>query len=156
MKKIIAIVMALVMMMAISVPAFAEKTLNAAAQAGDTTVLVDGTTTEGDGTYSVTIPATINLAWGDTAATDTYEITSQLVTGKLVKVTLAKSKDLTNADGETIAFTATDATTGVAADEVVNDESHEFNLAIDAAAWDVVSIAAYEGTISFTAELVDA
>ena len=141
MKKIIAIMMALVMMMAIAVPAFAEKTLDAATQAGDTTVLVDGTTTQGDGTYSVTIPATINLTWGDTAAEDDYEITSQLVTGKRVKVTLEKTKDLTNADGETIAFTATDATDGKAADEVVTDEVHKFNLAINAAAWTTVSIA---------------
>ena len=155
MKKFIAIMMALVMMMAIAVPAFAGE-LNSAANAGDTTVLVDGTTTQGDGTYSVTIPATINLSWGDTAAADDYEITSQLATNKRVKVTLAKSKDLTNANNETIAFTATDATDGISDAPVVTDEVHAFNLAIDANAWTVVSIAAYEGTISFTSELVDA
>ena len=156
MKKIIAIMMVLVMMMAIAVPAFAEKTLNSTTNAGDTTVLVDGTTTQGEGTYSVTIPAAINLTWGDTAAEDDYEITSQLVTGKRVKVTLAKSKDLTNADGETIPFTVTDTTDGEAADEVVTDEAHKFNLAIGENAWKTVSIAAYEGTISFTAVVIDA
>ncbi len=156
MKKIIAIVMVLVMMMAIAVPAFAEKKLDSATQAGDTTVIVDGTTTQGDGTYSVSIPAEINLTWGDTTAKDEYTITSQLATGKRVQVTLEKSKDLTNADGETIAFTATDATDGKTADEVVTDEVHEFNLAIDENAWKAVSIAAYSGTISFTAGLVNA
>ena len=155
MKKIIAIVMALVMMMAITVPAFAG-TLNSATQSGDTTVLVDGAATEGDGTYSVTIPAAINLTWGDTAKADDYEITSQLATNKRVKVTLAKSKDLTNANNETIAFTATDATDGISDAPVVTNEVHAFNLAIEADAWTTVSIAAYEGTISFAAELVDA
>ena len=155
MKKIIAIVMALVMMMAITVPAFAA-TLDSATQSGDTTVLVDGAATEGDGTYTVTIPAAINLTWGDTAKADDYEITSQLATNKRVKVTLAKSKDLTNANNETIAFTATDATDGISDAPVVNNEVHAFNLAIEADAWTTVSIAAYEGTISFSAELVDA
>ncbi len=155
MKKIIALVMALVMMMAITVPAFAG-TLNSATQSGDTTVLVDGAATEGDGTYSVTIPAAINLTWGDTEKADEYTITSQLATNKRVKVALAKSKDLTNANNETIAFTATDATNGLSRAPVVKDEGHTFNLAIEEDAWKTVSIAAYEGTISFSAELVDA
>ena len=156
MKKIIAIVMALVMMMAVAVPAFAATIGSATEQSGDTTVLVDGTTTQGDGTYTVTIPAAINLSWGDTAKADDYEITSQLATNKRVKVTLAKSKDLTNANNETIAFTATDATDGISDAPVVKDEVHAFNLTIEENAWKTVSIAAYEGTISFTTELVDA
>ena len=69
---------------------------------------------------------------------------------------LAKAKDLTNAANETIEFAVADATTGIANSAVVNSEAHTFNLTIDAGEWAAASIAAYEGTITFTAELVDA
>ncbi len=154
MKKIIAIMMALVMMMAIAVPAFAG-TLNSAANTGDTTVIVDGTQGIGDGTYSVTIPATVNLTWGNDGA-DEYSITSHLVSGKRVKVTLAKSKDLTSAANNVIEFTAADATTGLSAAEVVTDEAHAFDITITSGAWDAVPYDVYEGLISFSSEVVDA
>ncbi len=154
MKKILAIMMAIVMMMAIAVPAFAG-TLNSATNAGDTTVIVDGTAGVGDGTWSVTIPATVNLTWGQNGSDD-YEITSQLVSGKRVQVTLAKSKDLTSDAGEVIVFTATDATNGKSAAEVVTDEAHAFDITVADGAWDAVPYDVYEGQISFTAEVVDA
>lgn len=155
MKKLISVVLALVMMMAICVPAFAA-TLNATTQSGNSTVLVDGVSDKGDGTYSVEIPASVDLTWGDTTKADEYKITSQVQTEKRVKVALAKAKDLTNAANETIEFAVADATTGIANSAVVNNEAHTFNLTIDASEWAAASIAAYEGTITFTAELVNA
>lgn len=155
MKKIISVALALVMMMAVMVPAFAA-TLDVNTQSGSSTVLVDGVADKGDGTYSVEIPASVDLIWGDTTKAGEYKITSQVQTDKRVKVTLAKSKDLTNAANETIEFAVADATTGVAGGAVVNNEVHAFNLTIDASEWAVASIAAYEGTITFTAELADA
>ena len=154
MKKIIAIVMALVMMMAVAVPAFAGE-LNSTVNNGDTTVIVDGKSNIGDGTYSVTIPATVNLTWGNDGA-DEYSITSQLVSGKRVKVTLAKSKDLTSDANNVIAFTATDATDGKSAAEVVKDEVHAFNITIADGAWEAVPYDVYEGQISFSSSVVDA
>ncbi len=156
MKKILAIAMAIVMMMAIAVPAFATKTLNTATTAGDTTVLVDGTNGGNyDGSYTVTIPASVTLTWGDDGV-GTYTINSQLATGKRVQVTLAKSEDLTNAAGKTIEFTATDTTNGQSKAEVVADEGHDFDITVTPGAWDLVPYDAYEGQISFTAEIVDA
>ena len=155
MKKVISVVLALVMMMAVMVPAFAA-TLDVNTQSGNSTVLVDGITDKGDGTYSVEIPASVDLIWGDTTKEGTYKITSQVQTDKRVKVTLAKAKDLTNAANETIEFAVADATTGIANSAVVNNESHTFNLTIDASEWAAASIATYEGTITFTAELADA
>ncbi len=156
MKKILALAMALVMMMAVAVPAFAEE-LNSNVNTGDTTVIVDGTNGGElkDGNYTVTIPATVNLTWGNDGA-DEYSVTSQLVTGKRVKVELAKSVDLTNAAGKTIAFTATDATDGLSASEVVNDEVHAFDITVASTAWTAVPFDVYEGQISFTASVVDA
>lgn len=155
MKKVISVVLALVMMMAVMVPAFAA-TLDVNTQSGNSTVLVDGITDKGDGTYSVEIPASVDLIWGDTTKAGEYKITSQVQTDKRVKVTLAKAKDLTNAANETIEFAVADATTGIANSAVVNNESHTFNLTIDASEWAAASIATYEGTITFTAELADA
>ncbi len=154
MKKIIAIAMALAMMMAICVPAFAAD-LNATTSNGDTTVIVDGTGVQNGGEYTVTIPASVNLTWGNDGA-DEYVVNSQLLTGKRVKVTLAKSVDLTSAAGEVIPFTATDATTGISADEVVVDEAHAFDITVEADAWTAVPYDVYEGQISFTSEVVDA
>lgn len=155
MKKVISVVLALVMMMAVMVPAFAA-TLDVNTQSGNSTVLVDGVKDKGDGTYSVEIPASVDLIWGDTTKEGTYKITSQVQTDKRVKVTLAKAKDLTNAANETIEFAVADATTGIANSAVVNNEAHAFNLTIDASEWAAASIATYEGTITFEAELVNA
>lgn len=155
MKKVISVVLALVMMMAVMVPAFAA-TLDVNTQSGNSTVLVDGVKDKGDGTYSVEIPASVDLIWGDTTKAGEYKITSQVQTDKRVKVTLAKAKDLTNAANETIEFAVADATTGIANSAVVNNEAHAFNLTIDASEWAAASIATYEGTITFTAELADA
>ena len=155
MKKVISVVLALVMMMAVMVPAFAA-TLDVNTQSGNSTVLVDGITDKGDGTYSVEIPASVDLIWGDTTKEGTYKITSQVQTDKRVKVTLSKAKDLTNAANETIEFAVADATTGIANSAVVNNEAHAFNLTIDASEWAAASIATYEGTITFEAELVNA
>ena len=155
MKKVISVVLALVMMMAVMVPAFAA-TLDVNTQSGNSTVLVDGITDKGDGTYSVEIPASVDLIWGDTTKEGTYKITSQVQTDKRVKVTLSKAKDLTNAANETIEFAVADATTGIANSAVVNNEAHAFNLTIDASEWAAASIATYEGTITFAAELADA
>lgn len=157
MKKIISIALALVMMTVVCVPAFAA-TLDATTNSGNATVQVDGITDKGEGTYSVEIPASVDLTWGDTTKAGEYKITSQVQTAKRVKVTLEKAKDLINTGDatETIEFAVADATTGVASKAVVNAEAHAFNLTIDASEWDAASIAAYEGTITFTAELADA
>lgn len=155
MKKIISVVLALVMMMVVTVTAFAA-TLDVNTQSGSSTVLVDGVKDKAEGTYLVEIPASVDLTWGDTTKAGEYKITSQVQTEKRVKVTVEKAKDLTNAANETIEFTVADTTTGIANSAVVNNESHEFNLTIDASEWTAASIAAYEGTITFTAELVNA
>ena len=92
MKKIIAIVMALVMMMAVTVPAFAidKDTAKEAdgSQKGSATVAT--TTSDTDATYSVTYPASTTIAWGDTAAKNVnYAVTSQLPIGAALKVSVA-------------------------------------------------------------------
>ncbi len=155
MKKIIAIVMALVMMMAVAVPAFAAE-LTDAANNGDTLVVVDGTAGNiGDGTYTVTIPAVVNLTWGNDGS-DEYQIDCQLLTGKRVKVEIAGVEALKSAAGNEIVFAAADTTTGLSASEVVTDEAHAFEITVDENAWNAVPYDVYEGSISFASSVVDA
>lgn len=157
MKKIISIVMAVVMMMAVMVPVFAaDLTINNTS--GEATVKVDGIDDMGEGSYTVSIPATIDVLWGKDGL-DSYYITNQLQTGKKVKVTLANTKDLTNVNdaNETIVFEVTDQTDGLSASSVVIDkEEHKFDITIAADEWAKASISDYSGTITFTSEIVDA
>ena len=157
MKKTISIVMAVVMMMAVMVPVFAaDLTINNTS--GEATVKVDGIDDMGEGSYTVSIPATIDVLWGKDGL-DSYYITNQLQTGKKVKVTLANTKDLTNVNdaNETIVFEVADQTDGLSASAVVIDkEEHKFDITIAADEWAKASISDYSGTITFTSEIVDA
>ena len=152
MKKILAIAMAIVMMMAIAVPAFAGE-ISVSGNTGDTYVKVAGSSATSS--FLVEIPAEINLNWGNNG-TGTYKITSQLETGKVVKVGATVAKVLTSGSN-TIAFTlAGDVTDVKANSEVVKEEPHNFEVVVAADAWAAAPIADYEGTITFTAEVVDA
>ncbi len=91
MKKIIAIVMALVMMMAVTIPVFAADPppiTKDTAQSGQATVST--TTSDTDATYSVTYPAATTIAWGNTNPVNVnYAVTSQLPIGATLKVSVA-------------------------------------------------------------------
>ena len=157
MKKIISVVLALVMMMAVMVPAFAADIVSPDTT-GNAIVSVDGVASEGAGSYTVSIPASVNFNWKDVETTGTYTIKSQVQTNSRVQVTVTKSKDLTNINDatETIAFSVADATSK-ATKAVVTAEQHSFKLTIDNTNdWQTKTIAKYEGTITFEAELVNA
>ena len=126
MKKIIAIVMALVMMMAVTVPAFAA--VEGGSNAGSDTIISTKTTKE-DGSdpawYTVTIPATQEIFWEATTTDIEYVINSQLATGDFVKVTVADADDayLMTKDGSnaTLAYAITDAEYTASAEVVVDE-----------------------------------
>ena len=155
MKKIIAIVMALVMMMAIAVPAFAA--VEGGSNSGSDTIITTKTTKE-DGSdpvwYTVTIPATQEIFWEATTTDIEYKINSQLATGDFVKVTVAGS-GLLKKDGSTatLAYAITDAEYTASAEVVVNEED---TVTIDTtnAAWATVPVDTYSDTLTFTAEIL--
>ena len=161
MKKIIAIVMALVMMMAICVPAFAAVT--GGSNAGNDTIINTDTKkdTDNDGIgdtevawYTVTIPATQEIFWEATTTDIEYKINSQLATGDFVKVTVAGS-GLLKKDGSTatLAYAITD-TEYTATAEVVVDEADTVTIDTTNAAWATVPVDKYSDTLTFTAEIV--
>ena len=158
MKKIIAIAMALVMMMAIAVPAFAAVT--GGSNAGSDTI-INTLTTKEDGSdptwYTVTIPAAQEIFWEATATEIEYTINSQLATGDLVKVSVADADDkyVMTKEGSTatLTYSITDKEYTASA-EVIVDEVDTVTIDTTNAAWKTVPVDAYSDTLTFTAEIV--
>ena len=158
MKKVISLVMALVMMMAVMVPAFAAE-LNANVQSGEATVITDTSAITGDGTYTVTYPATMNIVWGTTTTNFDYKVTSQLKTGKLVNVVVADTGDglnMVNADNATLAYTLGGVVNGTTTNPVVTDATFNYSINVETSAWDAAAIDTYSDTLTFTSIVVDA
>ena len=159
MKKIIAIVMALVMMMAITVPAFAATIGSASEQSGDATVITDTSGIVGDGTYTVTYPATMSLTWGAETTGFQYSVTSQLKTGKCVSVEIldkdANGLVMVNADGATLAYALGGTISATTSAPVVTDEAFDYSVDVAKAAWDAAAFDTYQDTLTFSSEVVD-
>lgn len=150
MKKIIAIAVAIVMMMAVAVPAFAaDKTINTSG-ANDTTTIKTNTDAIGAGSFTVTIPAEVEIYWG-TASTDVnYSVTSQLETGKGVKVTVAGNGTMKNTANAELAYTLADTEFKTTA-PVVTDAAAAVKVNVTDDAWAAASIDTYSDTLTFTA-----
>ena len=161
MKKILAIAMALVMMMAICVHAFAA--VEGGSNTGSDTIINTDTKkdTDNDGIgdteaawYTVTIPATQTLPWEAVSTDIEYAVASQLKTGEAVKVTVKDADDdykMTAAGGsldytlENATFTANSAVFDGTASVIVKVASNE---------WKSAAIDNYTDTLTFTAEIV--
>ena len=155
MKKIIAIVMALVMMMAVTVPAFAADITKDTAQAGQATVAT--TTDETDATYTVTYPAAFTFAWDDTATKDAnYTVTSQLPIGASLKVSVAADNDAkmtsTTATNYSLTYTLAGGIAEKTFNEINNNEGPDEDITISIAQeqYDAAVPAVYQGTVTYT------
>lgn len=165
MKKIISIALALVMMMAITVPAFATQT----AVEGGNNVDVETSYTEAtDTSYTVEIPATVSVVWNDTTtAYDVgYTVTSQLLVGASIKVAVNYDSDTddTNngvmvADGTEKKLTYTLVGAGETTFGEVNDGAKASDVGgtdatITVAGFSDAPVGTYTGTITYTVEYV--
>ena len=143
MKKIISVLLAVAMLAALTVPAFAaEITKDSAEQSAEVDVVTKTTNTDGEDAYSytVTIPASFEFDWGDTAAKDaTYTVTSQLLLGASLDVSVAAD------NGGTMAATGTDKTLSFNLTNAVSTHFTEVNNGAEPTAKPMVSIASYEG-----------
>ncbi len=158
MKKVLSLALALVMILAVTIPAFAID-LNAGTPAGNTQVLVDGIADMGEGSYTVTIPAQVQIPWGNTTADVEYSIFCQLQTGKLVKVTAASADGgvmKNTAQTATLNYSLSDTTYTTTKSVVLETapEKSKVKVNIPTANWNGASIDNYSGTLTFTAELV--
>lgn len=165
MKKIISIALALVMMMTVTVPAFATQT----AVVGDNVVNVETTFNEStDTSYTVTIPATVSVVWDDeTTAYDVgYTVTSQLLVGASLKVAVNYDLDtddtnngIMEAEGTDKKLTYTLTGAGEATFTEMNDGAKASDVGgtdatITVAGFDAAPVATYTGTITYTVEYV--
>ena len=163
MKKILALVMAIVMMMAIAVPAFAidQDTTKETDGSQKGTAIVATTYDTDDITYSIEIPATINIAWNTakeavTANNAGYKVTSSLATGDTLSITVAKDNDgkmyLESDTAKAGDFLTFDIEGDLAAQEFVgyNNAVAGPSLKAYVTDWTGVPMDAYLGTITYT------
>ena len=153
MKKILAVVMALTMLFALCVPAFAadpNPITKDTAQSGSIDVITTYLPT--DETYSVSYPpSAVSVAWGVTTAQDAkYTVTSALQIGAKITVSAAA-----NDGGVMTAAGTTDTLTF----SVQNGEAQEFtgaNAAVNSATTVTISdfsgaaVGEYTGTMTYT------
>ena len=157
MKKIIAIVMALVMMMAVTIPAFAED-LSGSSNNGNVTILTDTKDADGNDAerYTVTIPADTTIPWGQNETAVDYSITSQLRRNHRVSVSVAGSGSMKTTDGVyRIAYTlvgATDYTT--TQPTIVAPDVQSLDVVIAETVWAGAVVEEYTDIITYTAEIV--
>ena len=156
MKKIISVLLAVAMLAALTVPAFAaEITKDSAEQSATIDVVTKTTNTDGADayTYSVTFPASFEFAWGDTAAKDaTYTVTSQLLLGASLDVSVAADNGgkMTNeSTASTLTYTLTNGGSAHFA-EVNNDAAPATHPTVSIASYAGVPIAVYTGTLTYT------
>lgn len=160
MKKILAVALALVMMLAVCVPAFAtDITDESDPKTGDT--LLYTRTTDEDGQeasgFTVTIPASVEIPWGGTSTGDYLEMTyeSQLQIGKQLSISLDKTGgNLTNGS-DALPYTLTGACVGTALLTGAEVLSGTESIGINVTGWDDVPVDAYADTVTFTVEVVD-
>ena len=99
MKKAISVVLALVMLFAVCVPAFAADI--SATGTGDVIVSTSTKTATGEDaeSYTVTIPADTTIAWGTDSTDVGYTVESHLARNKAVAVAVTGSGEMKTVDG---------------------------------------------------------
>ena len=157
MKKLFAVILAVVMIATMSVTAFAaEIGPGANASQGSTEVSFNV-----DPTYTITIPATVELQKVEDNGTVTYEndytiganAGVRLKKGEYIEVTVASDFEMTTTEGATLAYTITAEGAAVANNGVVatfgTDKSAQ-STTIHIAANDPDYAGEYKDTVTFT------
>ena len=154
MKKLFALILAVVMIATMSTTAFAANT-----EGGSTQVSFNV-----DPTYTVTIPATVELQKVEDNGVVTYEndytLTAQagvrLKKGEYIEVTVASDFEMTTTEGATLAYGMTAAGASVTNNGVVAEfdtDKLEQTATIHIAANDPDYAGEYKDTVTFTLEV---
>ena len=161
MKKIIAIVMALVMMMVVTVPVFAADLNVKDTDSGEVTITTS--TDKADGTdgdwYLVTIPADTTIAWGEQATALSYSAETHLLYGKTLDVTVTSSDYIMTYEPE--AGVALDLAFALTGDTDVNFATVTYpavekaiSVDITEEAWNYAVVGEYSDILTFTSAIV--
>ncbi len=165
MKKALSIALALTMLFALCVPAFAAN-ITTDGGTGDSIVKTRTTTAGGDSAenFTVSIPAETTIPWLTTTAYDiAYTVESHLAYGKYLTVTVADSDGqnkmlYTPEAGVTLELPySLGATAYTAASPVVNPAANvAATITVDANDWNNAVIGEYADTLTFTVNVVTA
>ena len=161
MKKILAVMMAIVMMMAIAVPAFAADLSAKDTDSGD--VIITTSTDKADGTdgdwYLVTIPADTTIAWGEEATELKYSVETHLLYGKTLDVDVTSADYVMTYAPEAnvvldLAFALTGDVDANFATVTYPAVEKAVSVDITADAWNNAVVGEYADTLTFTAAIV--
>lgn len=159
MKKILAVAMALTMLFALCVPAFADTgtITQDTPKPREAVVPVKTTYSTGDESFTVTYPAAMDLPWGTLVdkpkAAFEYSVVSQLQTGKTITVAVSQTHAvMTSAAGETLAYTLRGDVNVTTAAAVVAADAFKKTVKVDVAqsAWEAAAINEYTDTVTFS------
>ena len=158
MKKVISVLMAVAMLAALMVPAFAlDKTLDENTKSDTAEVKTNYDNLEATGGYyTVTFPAETKIAWGTVDTTIKYNVSTQLIPTATLTVTVAQDNAaMKSADETELPYTLSGDTevTGIA--PFVSEEK-SLNINITDANWKSVPVDDYSDTLTFTASIVTA
>lgn len=154
MKKVISVLMAVAMLAALMVPAFAltEADGNPASDTAEVKTNYDNLEATG-GYYTVTYPAETTIAWGTVDTTIKYNVSTQLIPTATLTVTVAQDNAaMKSADETELPYTLSGDTevTGIAP---FVDTDYELN--INVTAWGDVPVDSYSDTLTFEATIVN-
>ena len=159
MKKVISVLMAVAMLAALMVPAFAvDKTLNEtngnpASDTAEVKTNYDNLEATG-GYYTVTFPAETTIAWGTVDTTIKYNVSTQLIPTATLTVTVAQDNAaMKSATGQQLPYTLSGAGTNVTGIGPFVDTDYELN--INVTAWGDVPVDSYSDTLTFEATIVN-
>ena len=156
MKKVISVLMAVAMLAALMVPAFAlDKTLdeNTKSDTADVKTNYDNLKATG-GYYTVTYPAETTIAWGTVDTTIQYNVTTQLIPTATLNVTVKQDNAaMKSATGKQLPYTLSGAGTDVTGIGPFVDTDYELN--INVTAWGDVPVDSYSDTLTFEATIVN-
>ena len=151
MKKVFAVILTVALLMSLSVTAFAANTTG-----GDADI-----TTSIDPTYTVTIPADVNVQFNATE-TDFGAIevaASQIHPDKCIKVALTTDNELNNAIDNTkvipYAIKDADGADFTSATYLTEGDKTELSIHITANDWNAAYAGEYSDTVTFTVSYVD-
>ena len=152
MKKVLAVALAVVMMLSVSVMAFAANPITNDSEQKET-IDVKTSASAANDKYTVSVPASVTIPWnndGSSNGTADYQVTCNLVEGSKVTVSAAADDGgvMTSTDTEdTLTFTVS----GGDAAEFAGMQN-DMNTAVDATinSFAGVAVGAYTGTMTYT------